>query len=765
MKKLLIACTIVIAALTQVQAQRAIGTWLSFLPYSSAIKVAQSDDRIYCATNYSIFYVEKSDASMSTLDKSKGLSDAGVRAMAYHPAKKTLIIAYNNSNIDLLVNGTDIYNLPDIKNAVIGSSKNINDVSIIGDYAYLATDLGISVIDLDKKEIKENYIIGKTGGNVKVTCVSADNNSIYAATTEGLKAAPLNSQNLQDFNNWKLFNTSDSIPAGEVSLVGNTSTNLYAVVKDTLYAKGATGHFIKVRYDAGMSYTNLNYSNGYLYASLIFPSGGSKVLKIKADGSMEELHFDLSNRSREVITDANTYWIADEWGGLQKYDGLNYSTSFKPSGPLSNGVFKTVVNENTLYMAPGGTDGSYLYPNFNRIGPVVYQNGEWKNYAIDAIPALSGCFDVLDVAIDNIHQKAYYASMLGGLIELDLTNGNISRYDTSNSILGKYFYVNQTRVTALSLDRYGNLWMCNPGNMQSLVLKTYDGNWKKFTVPNDLQPVRQMMVDNNGYVWMAGRGSTLNVYDPGQDLLDASDDRNISLGSGTGNGALPNNNVLCLTQDKNGDVWIGTDEGIGTFYCSGSLFSNNGCDADRIKVNRDGFIGYLFSTEIVKSIAVDGANRKWVGTTNGVWLISEDGKTELHKFTTENSPLPSNIITNISINQKTGEVFIGTEEGLVSYQGDAILGNDTKGTALVYPNPVKPDYTGPIAIKGLVDNAYVKITDAGGILVYQGRANGGQMIWDGKGYNGVKVSTGIYIVYAATDAGKEHNVGKIIFIN
>jgi hypothetical protein len=195
------------------------------------------------------------------------------------------------------------------------------------------------------------------------------------------------------------------------------------------------------------------------------------------------------------------------------------------------------------------------------------------------------------------------------------------------------------------------------------------------------------------------------------------------------------------------------------------MFADNGCDADRIKVNRDGFIGYLFATEIVKAIAVDGANRKWIGTTNGLWLISDDGKTEIHKYTTDNSPLPSDQITNIAIDQQTGEVYIGTEEGLASYQGDAILGTDTKGNAYAYPNPVKSNYTGPIAIRGLVDNAYVKITDAAGILVYQGRANGSQMIWDGKSYNGVKVNTGIYLVYAATDMGKEHNVGKIIFIN
>ena len=161
---------------------------------------------------------------------------------------------------------------------------------------------------------------------------------------------------------------------------------------------------------------------------------------------------------------------------------------------------------------------------------------------------------------------------------------------------------------------------------------------------------------------------------------------------------------------------------------------------------------------------MDGADRKWVGTTNGVWLISADGTTQLLNFNTSNSPLLNNSINDINVDQQTGEVWIATQDGLVSYQGDAIVGGTTKGTALVYPNPVKSDYTGPIAIKGLVENAYVKITDASGILVYQGTANGGQMIWNGEGYSGNKVSTGIYTVYADAPDGSQHNVAKIIFI-
>jgi ligand-binding sensor domain-containing protein len=309
--------------------------------------------------------------------------------------------------------------------------------------------------------------------------------------------------------------------------------------------------------------------------------------------------------------------------------------------------------------------------------------------------------------------------------------------------------------------------MNNTGAAKELVVKKPDDTWQSFQIPYSIVSARKMVFDKEGRLWMCQRAGNIIVYEPGENLDAPQAGTNVvSLGTGSGNGGLPNNNVWCMAEDKNGDMWVGTDEGIGVFYCASNVLSQtNRCDADRIKVERDGFIGYLFATEIVKAIAVDGANRKWVGTTNGVWLITDDGKTELLRFTKDNSPLPSNFITDIRINQQTGEVFIGTENGLVSYMGDATLGEATKGTALVYPNPVKSSYQGVIAIKGLVDNAYVKITDVSGTLVFQGRANGGQMVWDGNGYNGVRVKTGVYMVYAATDLGKERNVAKIVLEN
>jgi hypothetical protein len=763
MKKLFLIFAVLSSLAVRLSAQRPLGTWETFLPYGSAEHVAQSPDRVYCATPYALFYIEKSDGSIGTLTKSSGLSDADVRNIAYNTAMNTLVITYANSNIDLLVNGTDIYNIPDIKNAIISGSKNINDITMIGRYAYLATDLGISVLDLQQQQIQSNYIIGSTGLSVRVNSVASDGVNIFAATDQGLKSAPLSATNLQDYNAWTIYGALSGLPSGANSMVGQIGGRFYTVINDTLYVdSNSTSGFTKVRYDSTWSFKSFSNTGGYLYACQWGGEYFGRVMQIGPNDSITIITLPNCPRPMQITADGSTNWIADHWKSLTKYSNFNFIQSLYPDGPPENAVFRMAAANNTLYMAAGGTDPGYLVYNHDGSGPIIYNHKQWVNDPVNLYGQISDCYDLVDVAVDQAGHKAYYASLRDGLVEVDLSGNTVTKYDSSNSILGSCPCSVPTKISALCIDHSGNLWMSNTGTHQSLVLKPADGSpWSKFTVPNDLQTVRKMIVDSNGYIWMGGRANgNMVVFNP-------ADTQFLSLTTATGNGALPNADVWSIASDKEGNVWVGTDVGIGTFYCTGSLFSTPGqvgCDATRIKVDQGGYIGYLFSTEIVQALAVDGADRKWVGTTNGVWLISADGTQQLLNFNTDNSPLLNNAITDITVDQQTGEVWIGTADGLVSYQGDAILGNTTKGTALVYPNPVKSDYDGPIAIKGLVDNAYVKITDMGGILVYQGPANGGEMIWNGKGYSGNKVSSGVYMVYADASDGSQHNVAKIVFI-
>jgi hypothetical protein len=269
------------------------------------------------------------------------------------------------------------------------------------------------------------------------------------------------------------------------------------------------------------------------------------------------------------------------------------------------------------------------------------------------------------------------------------------------------------------------------------------------------------------------------VFTDNGTITQTSDDQSKLLTSATGNGAIPGNKVYSIAEDNDGEIWIGTDEGVAVFYSPENVFTNYNYDAQRILIPRNdgtGLADILLEFETITAIAVDGANNKWIGTDrSGVFQLSPDGQKELNHFTEQNSPLFSNNISSIAINHKTGEVFFGTAKGIISYKSEATGGSETIVDAYAYPNPVSSGYTGPIAIIGLPENADFKITDINGRLVYNGYAQGGQAIWYGTNHEGRRVQSGVYLVFV-TDINGENSVTsgdksnstlvtKILFIN
>jgi len=754
--------------------ERALGTWKTFMPYGSSSGVFDAGDKVYSIASKTVFSYEKGTGTIQIYDKANGLSDVGIKTANYDPASKVLAIAYNNSNLDLIYNGTDIYNIADIKNKNTISAISINGISFYNGNAYVSTDMGVSVIDLTKKEISNTYIIGSNGGQVKVYSTAVDGTTIYAATAEGVKHALLNSPNLQNFNNWILYDTTQNLPKKKASFVAAYNNKVYAVIAvtgcDTLYE--FNGNTWSKKYsNAPDSFTSLNVANENLYFSVQSTTDISgKNGKIDASGN-PIVSTSQHGRPMGWFENNSISWEADLWAGLYKNNNGN-AEWIVPDGPRTSAVFDLDVVDGVLNVAPGGVDDSWGF-TWNGDGFFTYKNNQWKNTNQYSFPPMTYYTDILSTAVCKERSKTYFSSFLSGLIEVDNNSGTINLYDYNNSngiLEDASGDPGRTKISALTADKKGNIWFGNSGGTtKPIKLIPADGSaWKAFPTPYSIEAVKKIVIDQNNQLWAPLRGASatgLLVWNHNETLDDPADDKYTLLRTGTGLGNLPDPVVYSLTEDKEGNMWVGTAKGIAVFYCPGSIFTSNGCDADQIKVERDGYIGYLFGTEIVRAIAVDAANRKWIGTSNGLWLISDDGKTELLKFTINNSPLPNNQITDIAIDEKTGEVFIGTIEGMVSYQGDAISDCSDCDAALVYPNPVKPDYDGPLAIKGLTDNAYVKITDVAGTLIYQGRANGTQMIWNGKGYNGNRAKSGVYLVFSSTDLGKEKRVGKILIAN
>ena len=262
------------------------------------------------------------------------------------------------------------------------------------------------------------------------------------------------------------------------------------------------------------------------------------------------------------------------------------------------------------------------------------------------------------------------------------------------------------------------------------------------------------------------RGGGVLVFDDRATLNTTSDDRKRKLGFTPGIGNIPGNEVYCLAEDEDGEIWVGTNDGVGVFYSPENVFNTSGFDCQRILLEQDGTLQELLKGQEVTAIAVDGANRKWIATRGGgVFLMSADGTQEVRHFTATNSPLLSDNVVALAIDPISGEVFFSTDKGLISYNSDAIVGGEKNEDVMAYPNPVRPEYRGPIAIRGLVKDADVKITDIQGNVVFKTTALGGQAIWDGNNFSGQRAATGVYLVFITNEDGSETAITKILFVN
>ena len=468
----------------------------------------------------------------------------------------------------------------------------------------------------------------------------------------------------------------------------------------------------------------------------------------------------------------NWLWIGDKYAGLVGYSmNEDYFRWYDLSGPLTANAFSMTTRGDDLLIAPGGRDGSYVplyYP-----GQVYkFDNTNWTNYSGWSIPPMAGINDIVTVAIDPNDPNRFYAGAWGkGLLEF-YGNDFVNRYGSWNSTLG-YHSASDTgdiRVGGTAFDNDGNLWVSTSHTNSCLSLKR-GADWKGFVITKVQEAdLGQLIIDRYDQKWIVMRYGNMNpnsliVFTDNGTPDNPNDDLSKKLNSTVGRGNIPGTIVSAIAEDNDGEIWIGTEKGVAVFYSPENVFSGQNFDAQRILVEYGGYYQYLLENEIVTAIAVDGSNRKWIGTDrSGVFLFTEDGTQEIHHFTEDNSPLFSNRITSLAINAN-GDVFMGTDKGVISYRGSATEGGETNEDVYAFPNPVKNGYDGYIGIKGLVTNAQIRITDIGGRIVYSTKAEGGQAIWNGKNINGKRVKTGVYLVFASDEKGKEKVVTKILFIN
>ena len=753
--------TIIILSNYNAAAQIPIGQWREHSNYQHAIQVLKGN-QIYCATKTNVFAID--DQGVTTrFSKTNGLNDVGVSCIGWDDLTQQLVIAYENSNLDI-IRGSIVKNIADIQLSNVSGNKRINHIYCKNGIAYLCSGIGIISVDLRRYEIKDTWIIGNNGNQTGVNAISSDNNFFYAATDEGLKTTAVNSGNPSNFSSWTNTSGTGGLTKGAVAFTGLMNGRLIAVKTDSVF--GYTNNWSLFYHDPSWQIIQSSISDNKLHLAQKNNTGGARLIVLSATGSIEKIisQAGVISYPRGAVSVANAVWIADQYGGLSKYNGS--IERFIPNGPagISSGEF--AFSNGAVFTAAGSINKAWNYL-YNRDGIFQFKEGNWTNRGAFNTPVLDSVLDFITIAADPRNGAVWAGSYGGGLIQFSETGTTVFKQRNSplQAAIGD---PNSYRISGLAFDTEQNLWISNYGAPQALKVLKANGTWTSFTIPYSLaeNATGQLITDEFRQLWIVSpKNNGLLCYQYGQSIDNTSDDRWKFYRQGSGNGNLPSSNVLAIAKDKSGSIWVGTDDGIGIIDCVNDVFASNGCDAVIPVLQQDQFAGYLFKGEQVQSIAVDGANQKWIGTQNGAWLLSKDGRKIIQHFTAANSPLLSNDVKKIGVDPTTGEVFFATFNGICSYRSTSTEASSTFENILVFPNPVPPSYSGTIAIKGLSENSIVKITELNGRLVFQTRSLGGQAIWNGRNYNGHKTASGVYLVFVQNDNGTEKLATKIIIIS
>lgn len=757
------------------RAQVAIGEWRDHNSFVGARQVCAGEERVYAATRMALFYYDREEYATYPLTKRTGLTDVGVGTMALDDQTGSVVVAYANSALDIRQGG-EVSHIADIRYSSISGDKKIYHVRFNNRRAYLATGFGIVVVDLARKEIEETYYLGPNGTAATVYDVAFTDSLIVAATPEGLLSAPKGSSRLRIADIWQCDSLSPLVGLSVRTLEVSRGRLVAAACHDnpdsmTVFFQHDDGSWE----DRGTGRVeSLRCHNGFIllnhFDSIEIFDEDYRCLSVVR--SIPQ--YGMSARDADIDADG-TLWVGHAWGGLLRMPaGYAEAQSYHPAGPSTDdNVYSLFATPERLYVCPGGKQPTYAGSYIE--GRMAMYDLKEKSWSSIGRGNVGRFMDVLNMAVDP-RDKHHLSATAWGYGVLDIHDDVVETlFDETNSNgalmpyrSGNYRHM---RVSGLAYDGQGNLWVTNSLVDRGLAVRYRDGEWASFDISPLFNGLRdeQLEIDKilwdsvYGYKWFAGRANRIYIHD-GEGRMAYVNPNNGS--------RLETHAVNCMVQDRSGDIWFGTDKGIKVIYDGYRAFANGGrgeqapVSCSNILYSEDGIYEYLMAYEGITCMAVDGANRKWVGTSNnGLYLISANGLEELAHFTTANSPLYADKISTVAVHPETGVVYIGTAYGLQSYRSTATVAeNYPSANIYAFPNPVRPDYDGPIAIKGFMRDALVHVTDTRGHVVYSTTAHGGQAIWNGRTVNGDRVSSGTYYVFASDMAGTMRSVAKILII-
>ena len=752
------------------------GQWRLHVPARKAIDIVAGNGLVYTAFENGLLEYDPNANETSTLNAVNGLSDINLTCLTFDASRKTLYIGYENGNLDKLQDNR-ITNIPAIKLAQIPGSKKINKIVSYGNFIYLATGFSIVKIDPIKDEVKDTWY--PTNGNDPILDLAFKNDTVFALTATRMFAGNIGNFALADPSEWlvdsRLTNLTTTDNYKEIEFVGDDLFVLYSKVnygEDSVFKVKNAGLELVNNEPFSMEITSISNQNGKLALQI---AGGVFVYNTDYSYHLVANSYSFGGVPKptaSVVYDGNL-WIADSEIGLVRYTNENSSTLISFEGPPKKAFYSMDWEAGKMAFASGGL--SSIEATYNTGGVYVFEDEKWALFDKDNMPLWNNqnIWDFLTVSIDPTNTKRIavgtYSQIPVSIIE---NNALVTDTFTPNNSPLEYTENGATSamVTAVKYDTEGNLWVLNGYAENPLKALTKEGTWFSFDCGNAAKNKlsKKMVIDYNGNKWFAIENGGLFGYNDNNSISNPADDKKVNLNTNENTGALPSNTINALAVDFDNEIWIGTDNGFAILYNSANAFDAEPGEynAQRIKLEYEGNVEYVLGNTNITDIEVDGGNRKWFGTANsGILLLSPDGQTILQQFTTENSPLISNVIIDLKLNQSTGELFIITDKGLVSYRTDASYEDSEYSTVTVFPNPAHPDFEGPITIQGIRYNSDVKITDIAGNLVYQTTSNGGTATWNGKTLSGQKVATGVYLIWTAANEEKGRKVGKVLVVH
>lgn len=739
--------------------------WSLHLSYHNASKCEIMDNRVFVLASGSLYSYSEEDEEIRTYDKISHLNDFKISDILYSEYIDALIIIYDNANIDIMYSDESVYNISDFKNKNI-SNKNINSISIKDNKALLSTSFGVVELDLENKEFINTYTLEKN-----VNSAIYHNNGIYVATDNGILYGNLN-DNLLDKSKWKFIN--------------NNRVKSFALLDNSIYCINETNTICRI--DNTNSIDNILSETDnflYLYAddNSIISATEKKLYIIESDNTINK--YNLGNeKSNFIRIDGERIWNCKGYAGLIKCKINNNnisdeSESIIPNSPIRNYCNNILISDDKLLVAGG---------NINYLGTVFYDatlmemnttDYTWFNYPEDVVKnsKKTSYNNVCTVDEDPLRKGHIFAGTFGtGIYEFE--DGEfIKNYSMTNSplesVLQSASAPEYVRISKVKFDKEGNLWILNTGTESPIKKLMNDGSWENvyYNELDKLPTLTDIHFDSRGWMWIVSLRKESGLFCAKTKNTDTtSDDETGWYSQFINQDGLSYSvyEIYGFAEDKNGKIWLGTDAGLFVIDNANKFFKDG--IFTQIKIPRNdgtGLADYLMNGVNIQCIHVDGANRKWIGTKhNGVYLISEDGLETIKHFTTENSPLPSNNIVSVAVNGKNGEVFIGTDNGIASFNGDATEASPEldENNIYAYPNPVRADYRGDINIIGLTFDCNVKIVDTAGKLVCEGISKGGTFTWDGRDKKGDRVASGVYYVLTYDNKGNEGAATKILFI-